>query len=706
MFFCHRLKLLFTPGSNIKRKMSTLVSIVNPCTGKLDWKLQDDSYDYHQEIARSGYADMLHDTERNKKYYAALEEAIQIKRHLGEPVHVLDIGTGTGLLSMMAAKLGADSVTACEAFEPMAKCAKKIIQQNGFENKIRLIPKRSTDVTVGADGDMLERANILVTEVFDTELIGEGAINTFTHAHKELLKKNCIVVPTDANMYVQVVSSDFIRRWRDIRPVKIPGCEDIVPPPEMTSCGGAPALHDLQLHELPQSLFQVLSSPMKVFRFDFSGNSPLKFENQSEKTFEALCDGQTDGVLMWWDLEMDTKNKINLSCAPGWAHPRPEELQWRDHWMQAIFYPNQPLSVQKGENVKVISNHDEYSLWFNVQSKNRNSNLNMGPACTCGMHVTYSRSQIGMLNDPHRKDIYYNLLKQNVTTDSVIMTISDGSLLPLIAARLGAKKVFALETNSLTRRILQQFIKHNGLEDRVTVLSKEPEEITEEDLENCKIDLVVGDPYFQSAVLPWHHVHFWYAAKQLSKFHSVKALELPRQLTIKAMAVCFQDLWKIRSPVGLCEGFNIQLFDEMVEASAEVSDSEIEPQPLWEYPCTACSDPVTVQSFRFSEVSTMTYESQYSDISIRLDTSRRGKCNGIVLWAEYQFTDELTISLGPREKVIVGEKVEWDFYSKQGVHLLMNKGKSLIENIETINVSLTFVPINADFDFTFKTVKS
>lgn len=35
---------------------------------------------------------------------------------------------------------------------------------------------------------MPERANILVTEVFDTELIGEGAINTFTHAHRELLQ--------------------------------------------------------------------------------------------------------------------------------------------------------------------------------------------------------------------------------------------------------------------------------------------------------------------------------------------------------------------------------------------------------------------------------------------------------------------------------------------------------------------------------------
>ena len=38
------------------------------------------------------------------------------------------------------------------------------------------------------DGDLLEKANILVTEVFDTELIGEGALGTFHHAHTNLLQ--------------------------------------------------------------------------------------------------------------------------------------------------------------------------------------------------------------------------------------------------------------------------------------------------------------------------------------------------------------------------------------------------------------------------------------------------------------------------------------------------------------------------------------
>ena len=109
---------------------------------------------------------------QNQLYYKGLKSAIEIMRTRGEPVRVLDIGTGTGLLSMMAAKIGADSVTAIEEFRPMANCAEKIIKSNGFESKIKLVRKRSTEVEVGPGLDMEEKANILVTEVFDTELIG------------------------------------------------------------------------------------------------------------------------------------------------------------------------------------------------------------------------------------------------------------------------------------------------------------------------------------------------------------------------------------------------------------------------------------------------------------------------------------------------------------------------------------------------------
>lgn len=36
----------------------------------------DSDFDYYQEIARSGFGDMLHDLERNNKYYEGIKKVI------------------------------------------------------------------------------------------------------------------------------------------------------------------------------------------------------------------------------------------------------------------------------------------------------------------------------------------------------------------------------------------------------------------------------------------------------------------------------------------------------------------------------------------------------------------------------------------------------------------------------------------------------
>ncbi|CAF4484864.1 unnamed protein product, partial [Rotaria magnacalcarata] len=63
----------------------------------------------------------------------------------------------------------------------MAKIAKKCIEKNGLSDRINVIDKRSTELDLEKDlqGD---RINIIVAEVFDTELIGEGGLRTFSEA--------------------------------------------------------------------------------------------------------------------------------------------------------------------------------------------------------------------------------------------------------------------------------------------------------------------------------------------------------------------------------------------------------------------------------------------------------------------------------------------------------------------------------------------
>lgn len=59
---------------------------------------------------------------------------------------MFEIGTGSGLLAMMAARLGASSVTTCEAEPLLAATGKELIAANGLSAKIVAIP---VDVRVG-----------------------------------------------------------------------------------------------------------------------------------------------------------------------------------------------------------------------------------------------------------------------------------------------------------------------------------------------------------------------------------------------------------------------------------------------------------------------------------------------------------------------------------------------------------------------------
>lgn len=555
------------------RKMSVFIQKLNPITGVNDWIVQNEDYDYYQEVARSAFADMLHDTERNQLYEKALKAAIEKMHSRGKKANVLDIGTGTGLLSMMAARNGADSITACEAFKPMSECAKKIVELNGFKDKIKIIPKRSTNLTVGPDCDLPERCNILVTEVFDTELIGEGALSTYNHAHKCLLEEDCIVVPQSATIYAQIVECPLIQNWNKCKNIYNDDGKLLLSVPEkVTSCPGSTAVHDLQLSQIPSNLINTIVSPIPVLRFDWSGKTPFVYERSTINNVKAENSGTAQAVFIWWDLEMDTENKIILSCAPKWAHPLTKsnptaKIPWRDHWMQAVYYFPKEITVNKGEEINLISCHDEYSLWFNLSKDLRITEMHyLNPICECGLHIAFSRTRIGQINDFKRNKRYLSLLKKYVKKDSEVIILSDGFVFGLVAAKLGAKKIYFIENNYLSSKIVEEYIKYNNLTNVEVVTLDKVEEV---DFGN--VDVVFSEPYFVSSILPWDNLLFTYILKSLKKYLPDNVKIFPQEAVIKAVAVQFEDLHKIRCPLGKCEDFLMKDFDDLIEVKCTIN---------------------------------------------------------------------------------------------------------------------------------------
>ncbi|CAB0008525.1 unnamed protein product [Nesidiocoris tenuis] len=596
----------------------TFVQKVNPITGRLGWELEDDDYDYHQEIARSMYADMLHDHDRNKKYYVALKKAIDLRHSRGEKAHVLDIGTGTGLLSMMAAKCGADSIVACEGFPPIAEVAKKIVAENSMADRIKIVSKRSTDLKVGPGLDLEHRANILVTEVFDTELIGEGAVETYNHANEHLLEheaqkfrlnlltnqEGSILVPWSSDVYAVLLDSKMLSSFNRIESsFRVNDDSSIVLPQEMTVCPGNAGVHDLQVSEVPRDGIKLLSEPLKVFKFDFF--KPICSDETTMTTFRATADGQANVVCVYWTLDMDQNGQTVVSCSPKFVEPSP----WRDHWMQAVYHVKDPMQIAKGDELELISKHDQFSMWFDVHKTGHQYKAAMlkTPACSCGLHSIASRTRIYSMNDLKKWSKYLEILKR-IKENETVLFIGDTSLLPLAAAKMGAQ-----------------------------------------------IDVVLAEPYFRDAIFPWDNMRFWYQASRLAP----KARIYPGKMKIFGLPMQFKNLHLIRTPLGEVEGFNMASFDDLIQSSSRRSDSEVDVQPIFEYPGNGLSAAECLFELSFEQPPAEKPVCSSGNFTMNSD----GVFHGVVLWADWDF-DGQTISSGMTEQSI------WDMGSRQGVYFI------------------------------------
>lgn len=117
-----------------------------------------------------------------------------------------------------------------------------------------------------------------------------------------------------------------------------------------------------------------------------------------------------------------------------------------------------------------------------------------------------------------------------------------------------------LETNFLSQKTIEMFIKTNNLGDKVEIIS------TDKLPPASMVDLIFGEPYFISSIVPWENLRFWYLASQ----YSSQVQKIPIAATIKAVAVEFKDLHKIRAPLGMCEGFDLSSFDKLVQVRHSV----------------------------------------------------------------------------------------------------------------------------------------
>lgn len=196
-------------------------SKIDPLSGSLKWfQNEDDDLIMQRTIGMSQMKSMLSDNDRNNVYESAIKICLEnyiTKSH--ELPSVLDIGTGTGLLAMFCTRHNAQNVIGCEMFESMASIAQDVIIKNNLQDRINIIPQKSTDI--GLEDE--DKADILVSELLDSALLGESCIFSHGDAIARLLKTSHEniplsqrIVPYDADVYATLVESNDIRNMHDV----------------------------------------------------------------------------------------------------------------------------------------------------------------------------------------------------------------------------------------------------------------------------------------------------------------------------------------------------------------------------------------------------------------------------------------------------------------------------------------------------------
>jgi len=271
---------------------------------------------------------MMNDARRNAAWDAALRRAI-------EPgMTVLEIGTGAGMLALMAARAGAEKVVTCEYNAVAAQMARILAERNGYADRIQIVSKRSQALMVG--NELARPADLLVCDIFADGLLDFDPLGAIADARQRLLAPGAPCVPMAASLRAALVD------WQDYRRV---GHID-------TACGFdlspfADFIPTSILRPIGAAGIDLVSEDLELFRFDFSQD---RFPPSDRRT--VMCDataaGEANSIARWIRLELDAETIIE-------ARPESGASFFSGLTMTPL---GAPLPVEPGDTITIGASHD------------------------------------------------------------------------------------------------------------------------------------------------------------------------------------------------------------------------------------------------------------------------------------------------------------------------------------------------------------
>uniref|UniRef100_A0A6N2N781 Methyltransferase domain-containing protein n=1 Tax=Salix viminalis TaxID=40686 RepID=A0A6N2N781_SALVM len=267
------------------------------------------------------HEEMLKDAVRTKTY----QNVIYQNKFLFKDKVVLDVGAGTGILSLFCAKAGAAHVYAVECSH-MANMAKEIVESNGFSNVITVLKGKIEEIELP-----VAKVDIIISEWMGYFLLFENMLNSVLYTRDKWLVNDGIVLPDKTSLYLTAIEDaeykeDKIEFWNNVYGFDMTCIKK--------QAMGEPLVDTVDQNQIVTNC-QLLKTMdiSKMVSGDTTFTAPFKLVAERDDYIHAL--------VAYFDVSFTKCHKL-MGFSTG---PRSRAT----HWKQTVLYLEDVLTICQGE---------------------------------------------------------------------------------------------------------------------------------------------------------------------------------------------------------------------------------------------------------------------------------------------------------------------------------------------------------------------
>ncbi|XP_062187263.1 probable histone-arginine methyltransferase CARM1 isoform X2 [Phragmites australis] len=324
---------------------------------KFDTKIEASSakmyFHYYGQLLHQ--QNMLQDFVRTGTYYAAVME----NQSDFEGRVVVDVGAGSGILSLFAAQAGARHVYAVEASE-MAEHAQRLISGNpSLGQRITVIKGKVEEV------ELPEKADILISEPMGTLLVNERMLESYVIARERFLAPDGKMFPTTGRIHMAPFSDEYL--YVEMANKALFWQQHNFFGVDLTPLHGSAFQGYFSQPVVDAFDPRLLISPPTYHTLDFTSMKEEElYEIDIPLSFVASVGTRVHGLACWFDV------LFNGSTVQRWLTTAPGSPT--THWYQLRCVLSQPLYVMAGQEITghlhlVAHSAQSYTIYLTMSAK-------------------------------------------------------------------------------------------------------------------------------------------------------------------------------------------------------------------------------------------------------------------------------------------------------------------------------------------------